>query len=293
MLCAIDILTSVLRTPALSHPQRRVSLRWKPVHRSPVGPLVGLALAMAMATPALLAGQSAKADEPQVAYVRVSPEQRLKYLGAAQIWADPGEVTPAALRAGPPLEDGSGLEAALDGRPFPCTFSQPGKTLGGNTPKFVCATTTGKTIRLKYTDGSKSGNREVFAAVAASRLLWALGFKSDPIYPIVIDCKDCPDDPMSGQGSRGQRTYLAIYQPEFTELVMVDRSKQDQGWRWAELDQAINALPAGEVRSRQRQHFDALMLAAVILQHGDRKPEQQRLACRGTLNLEAGEIRSD
>ena len=74
---------------------------------------------------------------------------------------------------------------------------------------------------------------------------------------------------------------------------MVDRSKQDQGWRWAELDQAINALPAGEVRSRQRQHFDALMLAAVILQHGDRKPEQQRLACRGALNLEAGEIRSD
>ena len=138
MLCVIDILTSVLRNPAISHPQRRVSLRWKPVHRSPVGPLVGLALALAMATPALLAGQSANVDEPRVAFVHVaSPEQRLQYLATAQIWADPGELTPDALLAGPPLEDGSGLEAALDGRPFPCTFAKPGKTMGGNTPKFV------------------------------------------------------------------------------------------------------------------------------------------------------------
>ena len=53
------------------YPQRRVSLRWKPVHRHPVGPLVALALAMAMATPALVAGQSANADKPQVAYVHV------------------------------------------------------------------------------------------------------------------------------------------------------------------------------------------------------------------------------
>ena len=254
--------------------------------------LVALALAMAMATPAILVGQSANVDEPQVALLQVeSPEQRLRYLATAQIWEDPGELTPAALLAGPPLEDGSGLEGALDGRPFPCTFAEPGKTMGGNTPKFLCTTTTGKTIRLKYTDGSKDGNREVFAAVAASRLLWALGFKSDPIYPISIDCRDCPKDPMSGKGPKAQRSYLAIYQPQFTELVMVDRSEQNQGWRWAELDRAIDSLPVGEVRSRQRQHFDALMLAGVILQHGDRKPEQQRLACRGTLNLEAGEIR--
>ena len=292
MLCAIAVLTNVFRKPALRHPQRHERLGGKAVHRSPVGLLVGLALATAMATPALLVGQLAKSGEPPVAFVHIgSPEQRLRYLAAAQIWADPGDLTPAALLAGPPLEDGSGVERALDGSPFPCTYAKPGKTLGGNTPKFLCATTAGKTIRLKYTPKGKSGNKEVFAAVAASRLLWVLGFKSDPIYPIVIDCKGCPDDPMSGDGSKAQRSYLAIYQPEFTEVVMVE-DKDDQGWRWAELDRAIDSLPAGEVRSRQRQHFDALMLAAVILQHGDRKPEQQRLACGGPLNLQAGEIRS-
>ena len=132
--------------------------------------------------------------------------------GHSQIWTDPGDLTPAALLAGPPLEDGSGVEAALDGRPFPCTFAMPGKTMGGNTKKFACTTTTGKTIRVKYTRAVEDGNREVFAAVAASRLLWALGFKSDPIYPI---CDRLPGLPrrsdVTGTGTKEQRSYLAIY----------------------------------------------------------------------------------
>ena len=250
------------------------------------------ALAVAMATPALMAGQSAKGDQPEVTFVQVaSPEQRLRYLAEAQIWSDPGQLTPAMLLAGPPLEKGSPLEGLPQGQPLPCTFSQPGKTMGGNTPKFLCTTSAGKMIRVKYTDGSKSGNREVFAAVAASRLLWSLGFKSDPIYPVTIDCLECPSDPMSGKGTRAERKYLAIYQPEIAALVMVAKPEQNQGWRWQELDRAIDSLPAGEARSRQRQHFDALMLAAVFLQHGDRKPEQQRLACLGTLKVQAGDVR--
>ncbi len=144
---------------------------------------------------------------------------------------------------------------------------------------------------MKYSDGSKGGNREVFSAVAASRLLWSLGFRSDPIYPVSIDCHDCPADPMSGKGAREQRTFLAIYQPDIAVLVMVAKPEQNQGWRWEELDRAIDSMPVGEARSRQRQHFDALMLLAVFLQHGDRKPEQQRLACIGTLRLQAGDIR--
>ena len=162
-----------------------------------------IALATTMATTAVLARQSARIDQPQVAAVQVeTPEKRFRYLATAEIWADPGELTPDALRAGPPLDDGSGVEAALDGRAFPCTFAQPGKTMGGATPKFMCRTAAGRTIRLKYSDGSK-GNKEVFSAVAASRLLWALGFKADPIYPVSIDCQDCPEDPMSGKRAEG------------------------------------------------------------------------------------------
>jgi len=260
--------------------------------RLPVRLLVAPVLAAALAPPILAAGQAAPTGQPYVVVVQVeSKEKRLHYLATAQIWADPGDLTPQALLAGPPLADGSGVEAALDGRPFPCTFAKPGKSMGGNTLKFACTTATGTTIRVKYSDQSKKSNREVFAALAASRLLWALGFNTYPMYPLTLACKDCPEDPVSGNGPRAERSYLATYQPLFGDAVMVDRSEQDQGWRWAELDKAIDALPAGELRSRQRQHFDALVLLGVLLQHGDRKPEQQRLACHSRLNLQAGNVR--
>jgi len=260
--------------------------------RLPVRLLVAPVLAAALAPPILAAGQAAPTGQPYVVVVQVeSKEKRLHYLATAQIWADPGDLTPQALLAGPPLADGSGVEAALDGRPFPCTFAKPGKSMGGNTLKFACTTATGTTIRVKYSDQSKKSNREVFASLAASRLLWALGFKTYPIYPLTLDCKDCPEDPVSGNGPRAARSYLAVYSPQFTDPVIVDRSEQDQGWRWGELDKAIDSLPQGELRSRQRQHFDALVLAGVLLQLGDRKPEQQRLACRSQLHLQAGSVR--
>jgi hypothetical protein len=232
-------------------------------------------------------------SDNQFAFVHLaSPQQRLRYLATAKIWSDPGDVTPEMVMAGRPLQTKSeGIEAVLRGQPLPCDFAKPGKDLGGNTPKFSCRTPGGTTIRVKYSDGSKDGNREIFSAVASAKLMWVLGFVSDPIYPITIDCKDCPANPMSGEGQRGRRSYLATFQPEATHLVMVDKDDPDQGWRWGEVDQAIAKLPEGELRARQRTHFDALTLLAVFIQHGDRKPEQQRLECRSALDARAGEAR--
>jgi len=254
--------------------------------------LTSLSTVAAAIPVAAVAGQTSDTGQPQVAFVQVESEaKRLEYLGRAAIWKDPGELTPAALLAGPPLADGSGVEAALRGSPFTCTFAQPGKSMGGATKKFACTTSTGRTIRVKYTDPSDTSNREVFATVAASRLLWALGFTSHPIYPIALDCLDCPDDPTAGTGDKAKRTYLATYQPMFVDPALVDDTEHDQGWKFGELDAAITALPAGELRSRQRQYFDALMLVGVLLQHGDRKPEQQRLSCHGPLKLDAGTVK--
>ena len=239
----------------------------------------------------VLAAHAAAQSDSQVAFVHVAgAEQRLHYLATATIWSDPGNVTPEMLQAGRTLKQHSPvLEAAIRGEPLPCTFAKPGKELGGNTPKFSCVTADGTALRVKFSDGSKDGNREIFSAVAAAKLLWALGFVSDPIYPITVDCRDCPANPMSGDGSRAKRTYLATFQPEMTRLVMVEGKDADQGWRWGEVDEAIDKLPPGPVRTRQRTHFDALTLLAVFIQHGDRKPEQQRLECRGALDLRAGE----
>ena len=228
-------------------------------------------------------------SDKQVALHVAGAQQRLKYLATAKIWSDPGNVTPEMVTAGRPLKQSEGLEAARRGEPLPCTFATPGKELGGNTPKFACKTSGGTTIRVKYSDGSKDGNREIFSAVVAAKLLWALGFVSDPIYPITLDCRDCPANPMSGEGTRARRSYLATFQPEMTRLVMVEGEDADQGWRWGEVDEAIANLPEGPLRARQRMHFDALTLLGVFIQHGDRKPEQQRLECRSALDPSAGD----
>jgi hypothetical protein len=230
-------------------------------------------------------------SDNQIAFVHLAgAQQRLRYLATARIWSDPGNVTPEMITAGRPLKQQSeGVEAVLRGQPLPCDFAKPGKQLGGNTPKFACRTPRGTTIRVKYSDGSKDGNREIFSAVVAAKLLWALGFVSDPIYPITIDCRDCPADPMSGEGPRARRSYLATFQPEASRLVMVEGDDANQGWRWGEVDDAIAKLPEGALRDRQRMHFDALTLLGVFIQHGDRKPEQQRLECLSALDTRAGD----
>jgi hypothetical protein len=291
MLRAIDVVKSLSRESEVPHPLRRVRVRWTPGQRFPRSLLATLALMAAAATPGVGVAQSAGTGPPQVAFVQVEPAKRLQYLGTATIWTDPGNLTPAVLLAGQPLKDGSGVEAALKGSPLPCTFAEAGKTMGGATKKFSCTTTTGTTIRVKYTEPSDTSNREVFATVAASRLLWALGFISHPVYPIALECLDCPDDPSEGTGNKARRSYLATYQPLFTDPALVEDDEHDQGWRFGELDAAISALPAGELRSRQRQHFDALMLVGVLIQHGDRKPEQQRLSCHAALKPDAGTVR--
>ena len=239
----------------------------------------------------VLATRVVAQSDNQIAFVHLAgAQQRLRYLATAKIWSDPGDVTPEMVTAGRPLKQSEGLEAALRGEPLPCTFATPGKDLGGRTPKFACLTPGGTKIRVKYSDGSKDGNREIFSAVVSAKLLWTLGFVSDPIYPITLDCRDCPADPMSGSGPRARRSYLATFQPEASRLVMVEGNNVDQGWSWGEIDEAIAKLPAGPLRARQRTHFDALTLLGVFIQHGDRKPEQQRLECRGALDPRAGDV---
>src|SRR5262245_10848942 len=110
-----------------------------------------------------------------VSAIRTTPQSRENYLAHAQIWLAPGRLSPEDILGGPQrLPDG--LESATTS-PIECTFASPGNTLGGASQKFLCVTKDARTLRLKYWDpATKHGNLEVFATVAATRLLWALGF---------------------------------------------------------------------------------------------------------------------
>src|SRR5262249_4745505 len=137
---------------------------------------------------------------------------------------------------------------------------------------------------------SQAGNREVFATVAASRLMWALGFQAVPALPLNVRCDGCPDNPMTGAGSPRTRRYVAMLQAQWPTPVIISHDDIDQGWSWLDLDTAIRSLPPGPERTRQRVYFDAFTLFGVFIQHGDRKAEQQRLYCTLPADSAAGTL---
>jgi hypothetical protein len=229
-----------------------------------------------------------------VGAIRTSPQARARYLAHALIWQDPGELSPSALLDGPAGTLPYTFAQATTDDGVACTFVRAGTALGGNSAKFLCRTPDGHDLRIKYWDPqSREGNREVFATIAASRLMWALGFNAVPALPINVRCDDCPVNPHEGTGSRRTRHYIAMVQAHWQAPVILSSDNIDQGWSWLELDRAIRGLPPGPERARQRAHFDALSLLGVFIQHGDRKPEQQRLYCAAPVDTAAGNVQEE
>ncbi len=254
-------------------------------------PSRALILAVAMFTVDLAA--TSASDRPALSAILTSSPARASYLAHARIWQDRGVLSPEDLLDGPAGVLPYTFAEATGDEGIGCTFAKPGKGLGGHTLKFLCATADGRTLRVKYWNPEReTGNREVFAMVAATRLLWALGFDALPAFPLHIRCDQCPANPMTGEGAPATRHYLGELQayPQSGPLIL-SRDDRDQGWSWRELDEAIAALPPGPERTRQRTHFDALTLLGVFIQHGDRKAEQQALYCSSPVDVGAGETK--
>src|SRR5262245_52344276 len=177
------------------------------------------------------------AQPTSVSVVRATEASRARYLAHARIWHDPGAISAAEVAAGPPesLPYATDLTASDPG--LACTFVQPGREIGGNSPKFLCRTTSGRNLRLKYWDPeSRHGNRAVFALVAASRLMWVLGFNSVPAVSMSVRCERCPENPEDGTGQPRTRRYIGMVQAPWPTPVIVSTGDINQGWSWKELD---------------------------------------------------------
>ncbi len=203
---------------------------------------------------------------------KLSVAERQALLLRAQVWQAidtsslnliEGPVLPADQRVGPQVT---------------CTFAFPDKPLGGMTPKFQCELKKDDVVKVKY--GEKNG--EVYAEVAASRLLWALGFKADTMEPTRVTCRGCPSDPFAASSAdwkRGAPTDVAtrIYDPAIVEReVPGDKIETPgyEGWAWPELE-AASERAGGATRAQ----IDAFKLLAVFIQHSDTKPDQQEIVC--------------
>jgi hypothetical protein len=203
-----------------------------------------------------------------------SDRERHALLTRAQLWTAT-DIPSMDLKRGPQGKGSFAPDATVH-----CDYVK--HKIDGKSPKFYCADTPGDDMKVKY--GRTNG--EVFGEVAATRLLWALGFGADRMYPVRVVCRGCPaklaagvrvdanDDGWDDAVRKGPDVvfdYAAVERKmSGREIETIDRA----GWDWTELSDV--SVEAGGASKAQR---DALTLLAVFLQHTDNKSQQQRLLC--------------
>jgi membrane-associated phospholipid phosphatase len=187
-------------------------------------------------------------------------EPRASVIARAQLWqaTDVGRMD---LKRGPRLPD-----VLEPGATVRCDFVD--RTFDGKSPKFACALPDGDEVKVKFGEA----NGEVPGEVAATRLLWALGFGADVMYPVRVICRGCPD--WVGGETVGPRERLVDPAAIERKMPAGEIPGTPEAWSWPELD-LIHEDEGGAPLA----HRDALKLLAVFLQHTDSKPEQQRLVC--------------
>jgi hypothetical protein len=224
----------------------------------------------------------------------VSDEARNGALHRAVLWTTPAvAIGEADLSVNPPGPDSFAYDDAVECRIRPSARST------GSTPKFECEFAGGEVLKVKY------ASPEVFTEVAATRLLHALGAGADRMYLVkTLRCFGCPADPdamlrcisgpfetvrekcaeLFGEVGPGGEIKLKLDYSTYTELgpVAIERrlegrtleTRKVEGWGFDELDKRQLGR-----RPPTRAERDALRLVAVLLDHWDNRPDNQRLLC--------------
>jgi hypothetical protein len=192
----------------------------------------------------------------------LTPQERLEAIRRAAVWS-PTDIPSLDLKAGPDANGGFASNEWVN-----CEYKEK-EQQSGQSPKFVCATSPGHEVKVKY--GLR--NAEVYGEVLSTRLFWALGFPADRMYPVRVRCRGCPKDPQGPEVRGG----VVEFDPAAIERKLPGRAmetKTDSGWKWSELD---DIGPKADPGARAQR--DALKLLAAFVQHTDSKAANQRLLC--------------
>jgi hypothetical protein len=257
-------------------PVTSVVLAARATPTSMVAPLLLLPLLLAAACDEREAAPGGPPEEPLM-----SSAERDAILASARVWAPPRLPIASARLADNPDHPWS-FRASDE---VSCRFTL--RPVGGTTTKFNCELPNGEIVKVKY--GAR--NPELYAEVAATRLLTALGFGADRMYLVSrVRCYGCPALPFHAlrcHARTGLATACFAGSPDYDRAVGFEpavlehrlggrkvESVGNQGWAWYELDR-IDPARGGSPRA----HVDALRLIAVLLAHWDNKAENQRIVC--------------
>ena len=203
-----------------------------------------------------------KGKGPRSPLQSLTEEARRDMIRRSQVWA-PTEVPAVDMKTGPQDKDAFGPGETV-------TCDKTDETGTGKSPKFYCEVAKDDEVKVKY--GASNG--EVYAEVVSTRLLWALGFAADRMYPVRVVCRGCSHDPFKDPRPAPSPV---TFDPVSVERKLPGKameSKPDSGWKWPELDLVDESRGGAPLA-----HRDALKLLAVLIKHTDSKAPQQRLLC--------------
>src|SRR4030095_11319777 len=186
--------------------------------KSMSGRIYGAVVAAVVASAAACAPTALRArDVPSLSNTRQSVISR------AQLW-NPTDVRAMDVKTGPQGEGSFPFRATVY-----CDYLD--KKLGGDSPKFAC--TIGKDDEVKVKFGGANG--EVYGEVLTTRLLWALGFGADRMYPVNVICRRCP----SAFGGIERPNHESRFDPAVIERKADGKewqSEEEAGWGGGDLD---------------------------------------------------------
>ena len=136
---------------------------------------------------------------------------------------------------------------------------------------------------------------EVFTEVAASRIMWVLGFPADHVYPLgSAACVGCTADPFDS--NLKDNTASLKDTPNIFKVVSAEREtpweqinpEDDETWSWSD---AAKFYADGEWTLQQRVEYDAYRLALGLFHYHNAIAQQNRLACAQWAPETAGQPR--
>jgi hypothetical protein len=132
-------------------------------------------------------------------------------------------------------------------------------------------------------------NGEVFAEAIGTRVMWALGFHADGIYPTKVICYGCSEKPF-GQTKREKTADGKLVARHFfwgaIEIKHPGKAIEEEGvaddQQGFNLVDDLNKIDAAKGGATKEQ-LDAWKLLAAFIVHGDNKKANNRLMCKTKL----------
>lgn len=139
-----------------------------------------------------------------------------------------------------------------------------------------------KYLKPPYPDHNPRFN-EVFTTLAASRIMWILGFPADSVYPAAAaSCIGCGSDPFGNKLTDNKASLKDA--PAVFKIVSAERElpwdeinpDDDETWSWTD---TAKYYSDGEWSHKQKVEFDAYRLALGLIHYHNALPQQNRLDC--------------